>query len=142
MAIRYLVDTNVWSESFRKTPDAGVLEWLAKHEDELSISVVVVGEMQHGIFALEDGEKKKALQKLTKGIYEEVHCYAWDLKTALIWGEFGGEGQRKKPPIKFSVRDSFIAATALRHNLTLVTRNVKDFKNVPELKIFNPFEKA
>jgi predicted nucleic acid-binding protein len=100
---------------------------------------LTIGELKKGIEALPEGTKKRRLLSWLeeKVVYEFTqHILAIDLDVALVWGQLQGELQRKG--IRLPVIDGLLAATALSHRLTLVTRNTKDFApaNVP---VINPW---
>lgn len=125
----YLLDTNVLSEVRRPQPAARVLEWLdAAPEDELFLSVVTVAELARGIALMEEGKRRRALadwvdQDLPARFGPRL--LAIEGETALIWGRLMAESRAQGRAL--SVMDGWIAATALRHGLVLVTRNIKDF---------------
>lgn len=136
----YLIDTNVLSELRRKAPDPQVVRWMSQRPaNTLHLSVLTLGELRKGIGALPDGDRKNRLLD-----WLEVELTAFfagrilpiDAATADQWGRLMAHAARPLPAI-----DSLLAATALRHGLTLVTRNVKDFQH-PSLAVINPWEPA
>jgi predicted nucleic acid-binding protein len=134
----WLVDTDVLSERTRKTPNQRVLSWLEENAADIYTSTHVIGELQAGISALSDGAKKRALQQWLNRLIEamEGRILSFNNSVAVVWGrqesDFAGKGCPMPMP------DSFIAATARRHNLTIVTRNTADYKR-PGLKSLNPY---
>jgi len=136
--MNYLVDTNVLSELAKPQPDGEVLAWFAKHESHLYISSISIGELRKGLELLPKGKRKTALQAWFKAVCErmEGRILSFNTSTAHVWGQLVAKLENKGFPI--STLDSQIAATAQRHNLTIVTRNVPDFQNTG-LKILNPF---
>lgn len=139
----YLLDTCVLSELRRTTPDIGLVEWLERvSESTLYIPVTVLGEIQQGISQLAQGKKRNGLQLwldqelVTRFSGRILHI---DLETMREWGTLRGEGQKQGKPRP--VVDCLIAATAIRHNLTLVTRNTSDFESLP-LRLLNPWTKT
>lgn len=125
----FLLDTNVLSEVQRPQPDARVLGWLDQvDEDRTFLSVATVAEIARGVGQLEAGRRKSALQlwldvELANRFGSRL--LPLDRETALVWGELMAGARRAGRGL--SVMDAWIAATALRHNLSLVTRNGKDF---------------
>jgi hypothetical protein len=138
--VNFLLDTNVVSEWTRPRPDPGVVAWLAKaDEDRTFISVITVGELRHGIERLPAGARRRRLDAwLTDQVplrFEE-RLLVVDAETANIWGRVMVRGQTAgRPP---GTMDAFIAATVLRHDMTLVTRNVSDFETLG-VKLINPW---
>ncbi len=132
----YLVDANVLSEATTPAPDAKALNWLRRHESELAVDPIILGEIQFGILLLPHGRRRQRLERwFAEGVGRMV-CLPWESATGLRWAKLLAElrisGQTM--PIK----DSLIAATALVHGLTIATRNQCDFEKVG-LPIVNPF---
>jgi predicted nucleic acid-binding protein len=134
----WLIDTDVLSEQTRKRPNQKVLFWLEQNAADIYTSTHVIAEMQAGISALSDGARKRALQQWLHRLIEamEGRILGFNTTVATVWGrqeaEFMAQGCAMPMP------DSFIAATARRHNLTIATRNVSDYTR-PGLKVINPF---
>ena len=134
----YLIDTNIISELRRKDANPGVISWFAERPaTTLYLSVLTLGEIRKGIEALPSGKRKLALRD-----WLEVDLPAFftgrilrvDEVVVDRWGRLLARIKRTAPAI-----DSLIAATALQHGLTLVTRNTADFK-FPELDVINPWQ--
>ncbi len=134
----YLVDTNVLSELAKRKPDARVTAWLRDHEPELYVSTISIGELRRGIENLPAGKRKAALMSwfTTLGKRMEGRILSFNTSTAHIWGQLVATWDKTGTSVPSL--DSQIAATAHRHNLTLVTRNVSDFQNTG-VKLLNPF---
>ncbi len=138
--MNFLLDTNVVSEWTKPRPDAGVVAWLAEaDEDRIFISVVTIAELRHGIERLAPGARRNRLDAwLTKQVplrFEE-RLLAVDAETANVWGRVMAQGQAAGRPA--GTMDAFIAATVLRHDMTLVTRNVSDFEALG-VRLVNPW---
>jgi len=137
----WLVDTDILSERARKQPDPRVLRWLEENASEIHTSSHVIGELQAGISLLPEGPKRRALQAWLNRLIEamEGRILNFNTSVATVWGrqeaELGRQGRHMPMP------DSFIAATARRHNLTIATRNTADYDR-PGLKVFNPLAEA
>jgi predicted nucleic acid-binding protein len=138
--MNYLLDTCVLSELRRKTPNPGLLAWLGRiAETSLSIPATVLGEIQQGITQLRDDNRRDILQAwLDQDLVTRFsgRILNADLETMLEWGVLIGEGRKNGTPRP--VVDCLIAATTIRHNLTLVTRNTNDFTVYP-LRLVNPW---
>jgi predicted nucleic acid-binding protein len=137
----YLVDTNVLSELRRKQPDKHVVAWFAQRAAQsLFLSVLTLGEIRKGIALLDDTHTDAARrQSLGDWLEQELPTFflgrllSVDAGIADRWGHLQALAGRPLPAI-----DSLLAATALHHNLTLVTRNVKDFADMG-VDLINPW---
>lgn len=134
--MRYLVDANVLSEATKPTPEPRVIEWLRTHEQEITVDPIVLGEMRFGILLLSKGKKRTALERWFDAGVQRLHCLPWEAETGLKWAELLARLRRtgKAMPIK----DSLVAATALVHDLVVVTRNRTDFEKAG-VRIVDPF---
>lgn len=136
----YLLDTNVVSELVCAKPDAAVLKWFEAVPDQaLHLSVLSLGEIRKGIELLKDGARKEKLrlwleQELTN--WFEGRLLPVSAQVADRWGRLLAEANGPIPAI-----DSLLAATALHHELRLVTRNVGDFR-FSGLEVVNPWTVA
>jgi predicted nucleic acid-binding protein len=134
-----LLDTNVLSELRKgKRCDAGVRQWFEESAaEELFISVVVLGEIRQGIERIRrrDPAQARALEKWLLWIVAEFHdrLLPVDDQVADQWGRLGLER-----PIP--ILDAFLAATALVHGLTMVSRAEEGFRNTG-VPVINPFSK-
>lgn len=133
----WLVDTDLLSERARKQPDPRLLKWLEENASEIYTSSHVIGELQAGVSLLPEGAKRRALQAWLNRLIEamEGRILNFNTSVATVWGRQEAELSRQGCPMPMP--DSFIAATARRHNLTLATRNTTDYDR-PGLKAFNP----
>jgi toxin FitB len=135
--LSYLIDTNVLSELRRKQPDPNVVAWIqARPRQSLFLSVLTLGEIRKGLERLEDTARKQSLLdwlEVELPNYFLSRVLAVDAHTADRWGRLMAEAGRPLPAI-----DGLLAATALQHDLTLVTRNIKDFSGL-EIRLLNPW---
>lgn len=126
----YLIDTNVLSELRRKTPAPEVMRWFAQRPAaSLYLSVLTLGEIRKGVESLTDATRKAALhQWLSADLpsYFAERILPIDARVCDRWGRILAAAGRPVPAI-----DSLLAATAIEHNLILITRNVKDFISLP-----------
>lgn len=138
--MNFLLDTNVVSEWVKLRPDSGVIAWLAEaDEDRVFISVVTIAELRHGIERLPAGARRDRLDIwLSEQVPArfEARVLSVDVETADTWGRVVSRGEANGRAV--GTMDAFIAATAERHDLTLVTRNVSDF-DVLGIRLFNPW---
>ena len=141
--MNYLLDTCVLSEFTRRQPEERVVRWLAQaEEDTLYLSVLSLGEIQHGIERLDDSPRKEVLRTW---LVDELiprfdrRILPLDVPTMIGWGELVARLERQGR--KMPAVDSLIAATALAHHLTLITRNTTDFLHCG-VELFNPWEIA
>jgi toxin FitB len=125
VAVGYLLDTNVVSETRKKRPDRGVTAFLAAADSAtLFLSVLTIGELRKGVEARRNTDPIAAerLSAWVDTIETEFadRLLGVDVAIARLWGELSAG--RSLPVI-----DTLIAATAIRHDVTLVTRNTGDF---------------
>jgi toxin FitB len=133
----YLVDANVLSEPTRATPNAKVVDWLARHEDDFVVDPIVLGEVSVGILALPRGRKRARLEDWFRHVVQGIDCVPWDANVSLRWAQLLID--LRKSGQTLPVLDSMIAATALTHGLTVATHNVRDFKKTG-VEVLDPFE--
>jgi hypothetical protein len=134
----YLIDTNIWSElqkGSRATPS--VLRWFeAVGVEDLFLSVMVVGEVRRGIESLRrrDSPQAERLEQRLQQLQRVMAGRILPISAAIAerWGKLN-------VPDPIPVVDGLLAATAMEHDLVLVTRNVRDIKRTGA-KYFNPFE--
>jgi len=134
----YLLDTNVVSELRRARPHGAVLAWLRGVDDaQLRLSVVTIGEIQAGIERTRDQDPNRALELAAwlDQVMETYNLVPMDARSFRCWAKLM---HRRSDTL---YEDAMIAATALTHDLIVVTRNVRDFApfSVPTL---NPFDNA
>jgi len=132
----YLVDANVLSEPTKQAADPRVVAWLAANESNLIVDSIIIGELRIGILALPRGRKRDRLQQWYDSVVETIDCLPWDVTISQRWAALVVELKRKGETVP--LLDGMIAATALQHDLTVATRNTRDFQKTG-VKTFNPF---
>lgn len=131
----YLLDTNVVSELRKPRPHGAVVAWLESVEERsLYVSAVTIGEIQAGIELTRDQDARKAkeIENWLDLLENACNVLPMDVAAFRLWAKMM---HRKSDTL---YEDAMIAAIAAVHDLTVVTRNVSDFKafSVPT---FNPF---
>ena len=134
--MKFLVDANVLSEPTKPTPDPRVVAWLRTHEADIAVDPVILGELRFGILILPKGRKRSALERWFDLGAGRLHCLPWDAETGLKWAEL--LARLRAAGRAMPIKDSLIAATAVVHGLTVVTRNRADFVKAA-VRIFDPF---
>jgi toxin FitB len=138
--LKFLLDTNVLSEARRLEPNRGVLEWLDKiDEDRAFISVVSLAEIRRGVALMENGRRRVALADwLSRDLPDRFagRVLPVDEPTAFAWGDLMAEAKRRGSGL--ASMDGLLAATALAHDLTLATRNIRDFRNLG-IELYDPW---
>lgn len=139
--MNYLLDTCVISELIAKRPSPQVVAWVDSVEEMcLHLSVITLGEIQKGIEKLPDSGRKNQLeawlnQELLPRFTRRI--LPIDIHVMLRWGKLSAALEKAGTPT--SAIDSLIAATALHHNLILVTRNEADFAHTG-VEILDPWK--
>ena len=138
----FLLDTNIISELVKPKPEANVIEWVENTDESLLyLSVLTLGEIRRGIAALPQSRRQATLEAwLDKDLHPrfEGRILLIDQEVADRWGLLTAAARNSG--IVLPVIDGLLAATALEHNLTLVTR---DTGQIPSMgvAVFNPWEK-
>lgn len=131
----YLLDTNVISELRKRRPHGAVTAWLQSTADaDLHLSAVTLGEIQAGIELTREQDAAKAtdIEAWVDLVAASYNLLPMDGATFRIWARL----MHRKSDILYE--DAMIAATAIVHKLTVVTRNVKDFGDFG-VNLLNPF---
>jgi toxin FitB len=134
--VLFLLDTNVVSEFRRPRPHGAVIAWAEQVRDEqLHLSVVTLGELQAGIeiTRARDPEKAGEIEAWVDRLAELYRILPIDGRAFRIWAKL-----MHRQPVDLGL-DALIAATAIVHDLTVVTRNVRDFQRFG-VEILNPWK--
>lgn len=134
--MKYLVDANVLSEVTKPVPDSRVIAWLEAHETGIVVDAIILGEIQFGILLLPRSRRRQRLEEWFRQVVNGITCIPWEAETGLAWAQL--LARLRKAGRAMPVKDSLIAATALRHGLTVVTRKTSDFRKAG-VKLVNPF---
>ncbi len=134
----FLLDTNCISELVSVRPEPRVTAWMqAADERMLYLSVLTLGEIRKGSAVLPQSRKRTDLEmwlELDLRVRFSGRILGIDSAVADRWGLLAAEAKRRGTPL--AVVDGLIAATALQHDLTVVTRNARDFINTPVLNLW------
>jgi predicted nucleic acid-binding protein len=137
--MKYLLDTNIISEMRKPHCNPYVKSFTDQIPwDDMYISAITLGELCYGMEKLPTGKKK---HELAIWLYSKVpgwfntRIINFDTEVMLEWGKLCARAGRTLP-----VADSIIAAAAITHHMTLVTRNTRDFEGIEGLNLINPME--
>ncbi len=139
--MKFLLDTCAVSELTKLTPNPGVVRWFAE-QDELALHLAApsVGELKRGVEKLDDGKRKNFLRNwLAESVIERfgTRILPANTEVCLLWGKLQAQLDKQGKPMP-SV-DGLIAATALHHQLTVVTRNTRDME-ASGVALFDPWQ--
>jgi hypothetical protein len=134
----WLLDADVLCQPVKTHGNRAVIAWLEQEQNDCYTSTIVIAQVAYWVRTKEGRARERLQQWLTQSIEAlEGRILSFNTATAHVWADqkFLLERDGQKMPIE----DSFIAATARRHGLTIVTGNARDFRG-PGLKVFNPFK--
>lgn len=136
----WLLDADVLSQAAKPNGDPAVLVWLEQHEADCYTCTIVIAQIAYWVRSKSGRQRLKLQTWLEESIDAlEGRILSFNTAVAHVWAD-----QRlmlEKEGRKMPIEDSYIAAIARRHNLTIVTGNEKDFLR-PGIKVFNPFTGA
>ena len=142
MSRGFLVDTNVLSELMRPSPATEVLAWFAQQAQSLiQTSAITQAEVLSGIALLPPGQRRDGLAQAAEQLFERDlsgRCLAFGSAAAKHYALVIAQRQRAGRPM--ATEDAQIAAIALAADLHLVTRNTKDFSDIHNLCVINPWQ--
>lgn len=134
--MRYLLDTNVVSETRKSKPHGGVMAWLSGlGAGQVAICAVTFGELQHGIEKTRKQAPRKAdeLEGWVDQLQRDIPIIDLDAEACRVWARL-----MVGKPVQLQT-DALIAAVALSKGFTVASRNVKDFARF-SVKYVNPFD--
>jgi len=138
--MKWLLDTNVVSETAKRRPNTGVIDWLAgQRPDELAVSMITVAELRMGAFARIDAKRRRELLQwieTTVGTWLADRCLPLSVEILTDWLWLARQLAAKR--MTRQAPDLLIAATARIHHLTIVTRNFRDFADTGVL-VYDPW---
>lgn len=134
----WLLDTDVMCQPAKRRGDPRVVAWLEQERDNCYTSAVVIAQLAYWVRS-KDGRQRQALQAWLSRLVDAMHgrIHGFNVSVAHVWAE--QEHLLETAGQRMPVEDSYIAATARRYGLTIVTGNEQDFRR-PGLKVFNPFK--
>jgi len=137
----FLLDTNCISELVRSKPEPRVLEWMeAADEGLLYLSVLTLGEIRKGVAGLAQGKLRTHLETwLEVDLQTRFSGRIVPVDSAIAdrWGLLAADSKRNGKAL--AIIDGLIAASAIHHNLTVVSRNASDFSGT-QVQVLNPWE--
>lgn len=134
--MKYIVDANVLSEATKPAPAPRVVEWLRRHERDLTVNPIILGELEYGILLLPASRRRARQEQWFSLAVQRLRVLDFDAPTAAAWARL--LVRMKKKGQAMPIKDSLIAATALAHGLNVATRNTHDFRNAG-VRAENPF---
>ena len=136
--MKWLLDADVLSQPARRGSDPRVVTWLREEEDRCSTSAIVIGQLAYWV-RTRQGRQRTLLQAWLRKLVDSLEgkILGFNVAIAHVWA--GQKAALEATGERMPIEDSYIAATARRHNLTIVAGNDKDFRR-PGLKVFNPFK--
>jgi predicted nucleic acid-binding protein len=135
--VSWLLDADVLSQPAKRQGDGRVIAWLEREEARCHTSTVVIAQLAYWV-RTKEGRQREALQRWLRQLLDamEGRVLGFSVAVAHVWAEqqraLDGAG------LRMPLADSYVAATARRHGLTVVTGNDRDFRR-PGMKVFNPF---
>ncbi len=136
----WLLDTDVLSQPAKRSGDPRVVAWLEQEKDRCYTSTIVIAQLAYWVRSKE-GRQRQVLQAWLTKLIDAMHgrIHGFNISVAHVWAE--QELLMERAGERMPLEDGYIAATARRHGLTIVTGNDKDFRR-SGLKVFNPFKEA
>jgi predicted nucleic acid-binding protein len=138
--LSWLLDADVLSQPAKRRGDARVIAWLEREESRCHTSTVVIAELAYWV-RLKERRQRDALQRWLRDLLDamEGRVLGFSVAVAHVWAE--QQRALDKAGLRMPLADSYVAATARRHGLTVVTGNERDFRG-PGLRVFNPFKES
>lgn len=136
-----LLDTNVLSELMRPAPNQAVVAWLdTQVASDVFYCALSRAEIELGIALLPDSRRKRPLASAAHAMFEQFdgRCLPFGEVAAMDYARIVSTRMRAGRPV--STEDAQIAAIARAHGLMLATRNIKDFSDIPDLRLIDPWQ--
>jgi predicted nucleic acid-binding protein len=135
--VSWLLDADVLSQPAKREGDARVIAWLRAERDRCYTSSVVVAQLAYWVRS-KSGRQRVALQEWLSRLLEAMHgrVHGFNVSVAHVWAD--QQRELEEAGLKMPLEDSYIAATARRHGLTIATGNERHFRR-PGVRLFNPF---
>ena len=133
----WLLDADVLSQPAKSQGDARVIAWLRTERDRCYTSSIVIAQLAYWV-RTKNGKQRDALQIWLSRLLDAMHgrVHGFNVTVAHVWAE--QQRDLEEAGLKMPLEDSYIAATACRYGLTIVTGNERHFRR-PGVKVFNPF---
>jgi toxin FitB len=134
----WLLDADVLSQPAKQHRDARVVAWLHQEREHCYTSSIVIAQLAYWV-RTKQGRQREALQEWLTRLIEAMRgrIRGFNVSVPNVWADL--QHQLDEAGQRMPIEDSYIAATALRYGLTIVTGNDRHFRR-PGLKIFNPFK--
>ena len=134
----FLLDADVLSQPAKQRGDSRVIAWLEREEARCHTSTIVISQLAYWVRS-KQGRKREALQKWLRQLLDamEGRVLGFSVAVAHAWAE--QQRALDQAGVRMPLADSYIAATARRHGLTVVTGNDRDYRR-PGVKVLNPFK--
>lgn len=134
----WLLDADVLSQAAKTHGDPKVIAWVRRERDRCYTSSIVVAQLAYWV-RTKDGKQREALQAWLTRLLDALHgrVHGFNVSVAHVWADL--QRRLDQAGLPMPLEDSYIAATAIRHGLTVATGNDRDFRR-PGVSVFNPFE--
>jgi toxin FitB len=138
--VSWLLDADVLSQAAKRSGDRRVIDWLEREESRCHTSTIVIAQLAYWVRSKE-GKPREALQEWLRQLLDamEGRVLGFSVAVAHVWAE--QQRALDAAGLRMPLADSYIAATARRHGLTVATGNERDFRR-PGVRLFNPFKEA
>jgi predicted nucleic acid-binding protein len=136
--VSWLLDADVLSQAAKLRGDPRVVAWLGREEASCRTSTIVIAQLAYWV-RTKEGRQREVLQKWLRQLLDawEGRVLGFSVAVAHVWAE--QQRALDRAGLRMPLADSYIAATARRHGLTIVTGNDRDFRR-PGVKVLNPFK--
>jgi toxin FitB len=136
--VSWLLDADVLSQPAKRRGDRRIITWLEREQARCHTSTIVIAQLAYWA-RTKEGRQREALQKWLRQLLDamEGRVLGFSVAVAHVWAE--QQRALDQAGLRMPLADGYIAATARRHGLTIVTGNTRDFRR-PGVKVFNPFE--